>query len=207
MTKSNAMWSSLWNIKGNNRIAMETAGQKLKNPMYTTYFGETGNFHKPGNTKGARQQRITAQHDLVKEYLAMLRGPQPRRANVNRQQKVANAYVRMMQATKTTGSNATRRTEWNAKGPKTLAKETAMRRLRDPSYAPSPGEYGNFRKNGNDAAGAKRLQRIEAQKRLIERTMTQLKQQCETMTRMQRAGAKVFVPPYCASSPAVRRRR
>ena len=194
VTKYNAMWSSLWNEKGPHLLAMETAREKLKNPLYTTYFGENGNFHKPGNTNASRKQRINTQRRLVDEYVRLLRSAQPRTVNYNRKQAVGNAYVRAMQ---TNRLNAV----WNNTSPSRRAIVTADRIMRNPSYAITPEEIGNFHRKTNNREGVARKQRVDSQLRLIMRELESMKERCDAVRRMKRAGGTVPIPEYCRHRP------
>lgn len=187
---SNEKWGAVWNTKGAHLIAMETARQKLRNPLYTPYFGENGNFHKAGNTNATRQRRINTQRQLVNDYLNALRSAQPRTVNYNRKQAVGNEYVRMMQSNRWNAM-------WNTKSPNRRAKETALRKLRNPSYVPLPEEIGNFHRKKNNSVGVTRKRRVATQTQLIARELELMKERCQVFRIMQRAGGTVVIPDYC----------
>lgn len=186
---SNEKWSAVWNTKGAHRIAMETARQKLRNPLYTTYFGENGNFRKAGNTNAIRKQRIATQRQLVNTTLHVLRSVQPRKGRNEFNYNPKKATSNTMQVNKW---NAT----WNESSPARRAKKTANRMMRNPAYVISREEIGNFKRKSNNNAGIKRKQRVATQLRLIARELDVLETQYQTFRRMQRAGATGVMPKY-----------
>lgn len=202
MTASDKKWNKIWNEKGAHGIAMETARRKLKIPLYTSYFGETGNFHKAGNTNAIRKQRVAKQQQLVNDYLHMLKGPQPKHVNQNRRREVGDAYVHMMQGTRMTEFNKRWNALWNTKGARQIARETAARTIQNPRYRVVRGENGNFRGRNNNNAGVKRTQRMATQKNLVARELKKMTEQCRTMLAMQRTGSRVSVPAHCRARNA-----